>query len=616
MYDQFGNLVWDRYVTDTSFAATQVAEGVQQNLETFQGELESSPGAQLVGFQQVGTGAVLRQALEKMREWVSPEDYGAAGDGVTPDDAAFDRLATALASGVVQNVRCQAKTYLFESPTRFDVNAAPGEITFVGDRTIFKFGGLTGARPFVFRNGSGLTVQGINFVCTRTDISQNCLDIMNYSNVSVEQCSFQGATFYGLGIYEDTIGGTATACNNITVRGNTFRDVGVFGFEHFPKVTSDGCEIYENIFINCGINPLGIATDPAAMKPGQATKNARVHDNKILGAPHGGIFLGQYEDIEAYNNTIVDPVSYGISLGVYASHSSGYIPSNRMALVRDNTVRYSPGFANDAASINVNGTATENGPVIVSNNTVIGGGQRALECTPATAIPNISFVGNTVDGNTGLLPVRITSAGGAAPVAVAFTDNTVINRNYSLATHRVEFNGCPNPTILRNKFVDMGTNALQLTSCSGVVSVESNVFDGYNVTNASNVGAINVNDTSSTTYSVRNNTLKNGNGYPKALYNGNSATPVVNMSGNAIPGGGVAMLINSTPTISVNGAMPVAQRGRLRTFQGTAAPTTGGVYIAGDKVENTSPAAGGVVGWVCTVGGSPGTWKSYGGISS
>ena len=56
---------------------------------------------------------------------------------------------------------------------------------------------------------------------------------------------------------------------------------------------------------------------------------------------------------------------------------------------------------------------------------------------------------------------------------------------------------------------------------------------------------------------------------------------------------------------------------RIVTIAGsaTAAPTTG-TYAVGDKVENSVPAAGGYIGWVCVTAGTPGTWKGYGLISS
>lgn len=48
---------------------------------------------------------------------------------------------------------------------------------------------------------------------------------------------------------------------------------------------------------------------------------------------------------------------------------------------------------------------------------------------------------------------------------------------------------------------------------------------------------------------------------------------------------------------------------------GTAAPTTD-TYEQGDIVYNSSPSAGGFIGWVCVVGGTPGTWKTFGAISA
>lgn len=47
----------------------------------------------------------------------------------------------------------------------------------------------------------------------------------------------------------------------------------------------------------------------------------------------------------------------------------------------------------------------------------------------------------------------------------------------------------------------------------------------------------------------------------------------------------------------------------------SAAPTTG-AWLRGDIVYSDSPSASGSVGWVCTSGGSPGTWKTFGAISA
>ena len=52
--------------------------------------LAASSGSDMVGFTQAGTGAVTRTVQSKMRDTVSVKDFGAVGDGVTDDTAAFN----------------------------------------------------------------------------------------------------------------------------------------------------------------------------------------------------------------------------------------------------------------------------------------------------------------------------------------------------------------------------------------------------------------------------------------------------------------------------------------------------------------------------------------------
>jgi hypothetical protein len=52
---------------------------------------------------------------------------------------------------------------------------------------------------------------------------------------------------------------------------------------------------------------------------------------------------------------------------------------------------------------------------------------------------------------------------------------------------------------------------------------------------------------------------------------------------------------------------------RLR--HGSAAPASG-TWAQGDIVLDTTPSASGTIGWVCTTGGSPGTWKAWGTIAA
>lgn len=54
--------------------------------------------------------------------------------------------------------------------------------------------------------------------------------------------------------------------------------------------------------------------------------------------------------------------------------------------------------------------------------------------------------------------------------------------------------------------------------------------------------------------------------------------------------------------------LPSVKLGR-RTGYGTTTPT-GGIWARGDICWNTTPSAAGTPGWVCTVAGTPGTWKA------
>lgn len=58
-----------------------------------------------------------------------------------------------------------------------------------------------------------------------------------------------------------------------------------------------------------------------------------------------------------------------------------------------------------------------------------------------------------------------------------------------------------------------------------------------------------------------------------------------------------------------------------QTIMRDAAPPTGakpdgGVWIVGDQVENSVPASGTPMGWVCASGGSPGVWRPFGAIDA
>lgn len=59
------------------------------------GDLSADDGAEMVGFKQPYTDAVTRNAYEKFTEFVSPEDFGATGDGIANDSPAWQKCIAA-----------------------------------------------------------------------------------------------------------------------------------------------------------------------------------------------------------------------------------------------------------------------------------------------------------------------------------------------------------------------------------------------------------------------------------------------------------------------------------------------------------------------------------------
>lgn len=55
--------------------------------------------------------------------------------------------------------------------------------------------------------------------------------------------------------------------------------------------------------------------------------------------------------------------------------------------------------------------------------------------------------------------------------------------------------------------------------------------------------------------------------------------------------------------------------GTQRIKNGAGRPLAG-TWSVGDIVYNTTPIAGGFIGWVCIVSGTPGTWKAFGPIEA
>jgi hypothetical protein len=83
----------------------------------------ASGGAELVRYVQTGAGAVVRTILAKLLELPSVNDYGAACDGVTPDNAAVHAMIAAHGyARFTKGVYC-LETDTFDDPMKFEHRA-------------------------------------------------------------------------------------------------------------------------------------------------------------------------------------------------------------------------------------------------------------------------------------------------------------------------------------------------------------------------------------------------------------------------------------------------------------------------------------------------------------
>jgi hypothetical protein len=151
----------------------------------FVSDLADDDGSDWIGFDPAGSGAVARSAQDKLRETVSVKDFGAVGDGVTDDTAAFNAALNAA-----KNVKVPPGTYL--------INITLQDI-FTGGKTLEGEGreGTSILRPYL--DAPVITVSSVSGP-TRSVTIRN-LDFLNNTTGSfTQQPNAVGISFVGTNI--------------------------------------------------------------------------------------------------------------------------------------------------------------------------------------------------------------------------------------------------------------------------------------------------------------------------------------------------------------------------------------------------------------------------------
>jgi len=182
-------------------------------------------------------------------------------------------------------------------------------------------------------------------------------------------------------------------------------------------------------------------------------------------------------------------------------------------------------------------------------------------------------------------------------VTASFIEDVLIN---TTAAEGIYFNAGGEHFLSRFVISNTGSSAVTAAGNPAKVSIR----DGQ-ANNSTNIGIYSNNTTTRLTVdSVDVNTVS---GSGKAFYaNGGDVT-----FNNCSATGAAANLSIAAGT----NKRETNNSWNARVNYGTAAPAAG-TWAVGDTTYNSAPAASGTMGWVCTTAGTPGTWKTFGTISS
>lgn len=516
-------------------------------------------------------------------------DYGVVGDGVANDTAAIQAAIAAIKTAGGGTLYFPKGTYkvvfpagltaysslfalpsntgvIFEHGAQMNASAVPGSALFAS-----VFGVDKTALPV-----SNLLFEGINITQSAAGVGEELGQAItlesgansaaaSITNVLINGCSFNdfGSAVY---ILQRTSAGTSERqVNNVTITNN-------FGDGNLSFITADGAEILIDSNVARGFKP-----DPTGS--------------------YDAVTIHSGANISVTNNDF----SYYGEFGV--------------------NVRNSPENKCGSSNITITGNVIHSillkcvGISVAADESVYG-------------VRNVVVSGNNLssgsDTNTSVgVLVDFGSADAGTPLdRIAVTGNTLFNLNSSIIVQSVVNEFISNVSISGNASYQKSTNtgyALKLTVVSdaaingntftydyaGAVADPVNVDYLYNSSFSGN---------SITVYTTDAQSLRFNN-----LYD-------VSMAGNQFYGPYFFDTLNDRCVINGNRFVSAGTvEGRTLssdwslvqariTVQSATVPVTGSWYV-GDIVYNPTPASAGHIGSVCTVAGTPGTWRTFGLIS-
>ena len=436
-------------------------------------------------YTQSGTGGVAQTVQANIAlQPVTPQQFGAVGDGVADDTAAFnDALATVASGG---KVRVPCGTY--KVTTLVSVSVAAGKhIEFAGDGQDCAVINITGAingPTFGYANQwSSVTIHDLTFTSDQTTGTNKCLVITgSFTNAnsayaatsSIYDVTFRGADAYGAATQYCAIGLNDFSISNVNIYSLTFQGIAARAGTAIELAGSGTGSTYAVAINVVGANVNNCTT---GISYGDWVQGLSVTATNMTGCSNGittaATPSGSLDQISMVNSQIN---TFTCGVCVNDANMNGVTLVNNLFITNINSTALKLEGTNFTVSSNQFGStsttgttaidlasATGNGGVI-NNNSLLGYGTGFLAGASVAALVKVNsnqFVGNTAD-------YSINASASGIEIADTQSRNFATLPACGLPIKFSSFTIADSPTVVYNASVTVGGGAnYLLIRCDG-----------------------------------------------------------------------------------------------------------------------------------------------------
>ena len=552
------------------------------------------------------TGAVNRSIYNKLAETVSVMDFGAVADGTTDDSAAF-QAAIDYVGGLTNGgmVVFPTGTYYQNATVRLKNN-----VTLSGYGATIKLGawlatagGTTGA--FVTYSGSTLSTPSVPTATSNICVYGLTINgqTTGISGQSIPNANMQGAIFV-FGGWGDNTPSSPTYWQTIQFTNYVVQDCYMENFAGAGVLSYNGKQatISQNRFTNFFSN---VALSSGAPVNLQGTSDAIITNNRIEHDASGyswhGVCVLDW-DASPVNVVVSNNIMNGLNQGNGISTEGNATGSLAQGIISSNVI------SNCSGGIN----ATNCTEITIDSNIMQSTSGIFFNDTTTLYITNNQL--NTINGDA----IR---GGGAGILRVTVANNRIQNTNYADTTFQGVGIYLPSittatlPIITGNTLKDIDSGAI-VVEIDNVIITDNVIFNAGRNATASIRSAIRSSYSTTPGIVANNRVISAGN--TSYGYDGSSGN-CQNLSGNSFSGSFTAKYrLGYRNNVYVNATYSqskLSYDGYSNTLTYSDTTSSSNISYIGDIVNNTAPASAGYIGFVCTVSGNPGTWKTFGLIS-